>query len=276
MKFNLSHLFRFTLYLICLGLPACGGGTIGSSPTGLVSKSFNGRVVGVNGEGLANASITVSSSGDSGTTDSNGNFSFEARVVEDSSETITIRSADGRITTITTVYPGPDGNFKFTYELVRTLDIAFNDYLFRTTIDGAGCDNRFYATSDEGDRSFFQNQLARFGQISWFFDEIFAVSPGTTCSFSGQVTKGGQAISLLKYKVETGGCSEEESTTQIGEGVTSAAGTYNALFRFDPKLGSCSYRVVFEGAGLPGIVSITAFSKIAQEGCFGDCRSVGE
>jgi len=276
MKSKLNSFFRQTLYLLCLFLPACGGGTVGSSPTGLVSKSFSGRIIDVNGAGLANATITVATSGDTGTTDSNGGFSFEARVVEDSVETITIRSADGRITTVTTVYPGPDGNYEFTYELVKTLKIAFKDFVFETQIKGTGCENRFYAASDESYKRFFENQLARSGKVVWFFDELFSVNPGVTCSFNGKATKSGVPLNRLKFRVETGGCDDLDLSTQIGEGETSEDGTYSAPFRFDPKLRSCSYRLIFEDATLPGKVGIIASSKLERDGCFGDCRSVGE
>jgi len=245
--------------------PGCGGGTVGSSPTGLVGKSFDGRIIDANGQGVSNATVTVLESGDTGTTDANGNFSFTATVTDGSTQTITVRSADGKTVTITDIYPGTDGNYSFTAIFDRVLKVAFEDFLFEASVEGRKCENSFYGLTLFG-KSDYERQLKRTGRVGWFFDELFPVAPGTNCRIVGRATRSGIPISSLPFIIETGGCDGTERRIQSGEDRTSSDGRFVAPFRFDPKPGNCNYNVRFTGdSRLPGDVVIIVSSEYERE-----------
>lgn len=90
--------------LLCT-LTACGGGTTGTGGTG--SSEFSGRIYAESGQGIPNATVVIEETGDTTTSDADGNFSVESTLPSDHA-TILVETAAAQVTTIITDLPsGP-------------------------------------------------------------------------------------------------------------------------------------------------------------------------
>jgi hypothetical protein len=80
---------KYVLFII-LALNSCGGGTAGTSPTGVdIKRVFSGTVVSDDGQAISNAKIEIDNGDASGTSDNSGRFIFSSHANEESNLKIT-------------------------------------------------------------------------------------------------------------------------------------------------------------------------------------------
>jgi len=264
-----------SLFIILI-LGGCGGGTTGSSSTSIVSeKSFRGKIVNTTGAPLSGATVTVAATGESDVTDSDGAYLIVTSVSNDQQEII-IRSADGSFFTITTVFPGPDGNFESTLTLSTTMRLAYRGFTIEARVSGENCAGAFAAIFSD-DPAFNELQASRSGAFGSGFDEILDVPVGANCSITGRVLKNGAPFQNAGWELFTGGCDSASSTsddrtadeqlddrTKLAVGDTGAGGEFSAPFRFDPRPGSCNWTLAFRD-GLPATGFVSVFSRFERD-----------
>lgn len=227
------RIFNLLLIAGTLFLSGCSGG--GTEGTGIPKAVVRGNVVDSNGEALGETSLTILETGDSSTTDENGQFVIHMRegnsrltfliknetldttaileAIPENASQIDVKisvnveedKAEARLISLSTI-----SKFKLKAEVVSSCR-----YAFRTTKDGL---------------------VQRQGLIS-----------GTLCNLKATVLGDGKLIGGVKVAIQRRPCKSNSEWVTAEVGITSTRvrmGTVRIPFRFYTTERACQYRVV--------------------------------
>ena len=213
--------FRSVLaQFICVFLVSCGGGTSG---TGL--NEYEGRVTDISGAPVNGAVMTVQSTGDSATTDANGEFLITSE-------------ASGEEVSILAEAEGFSGHVK-----VRNVFPEHSRIRINMTID---------RVKQEASKVDFNVKAQFVGFCDYYFEnrstirQANAVPGGTICTVKVDLLADGQRLDGASVALEYASCEQNAIWRPVVAGITGAEnpGEVKLSFEFISSSKFCRYRVV--------------------------------
>lgn len=218
---------RLAVFLLCLLIGGCGGGTSGSG-----IKTYEGRVASVAGSALPGVNVTIESTGDSAVTDTLGAF---------------VLKSDAFGAEVPFLIESPEFQNRFVLRDVEeessriTMEVTVNTVTDEVEVNNVTVRAQFAGLCDY----YFENRE--------IIRQANRVPPGTVCSLNVQVLGDGRRLTGVPVTLQYAGCEfgapwNGLQTVITGEGAH--AGSAEINFEFKDSNEYCRYRVLVPvGAG---------------------------
>lgn len=217
---NYARLFLI-FFLLCSG--GCGGGTSGS---GL--KNYHGSIDDTSSRALPGVNVTIESTGDNTTTDTDGKFAFQSSAFGKDISFL-IESTDFKSRVVLQEIPESSAHISLKIVVDTRTDVAVvNQLNVRAGFVGL-CDNYFENTET--------------------IRQANQVPDGTVCTLSAIVRGDGQLLNNIPVALEYSGCNETSAWETIAVALTgleeeNGEGKVKFSFPYHDSSTYCRYRIV--------------------------------
>ena len=200
-------------------LASCGGG---SSGTGVGAESYKGVVLSSDGSPIGNAAVTLSETGDTATTNSDGTFTITSDAGLPSA-TFLIETSSGTSTVVVNELQGSAQSITIAIDEKTASNQVAKAFDIRVKIIGA-CD------------PFFENTRP--------IRQANAVATGTVCRLRISLRSSSGGLANRAYQLQSNGCSLKAPWNSLISGNTDATGVAEVNFAYDDSRENCIYRVL--------------------------------
>ncbi len=230
---------KYILLLLILLLSNCGGGTSGS---GL--HTYEGKIDSTEGNSLSGVNITIESTGDSTTTNDNGEFLIES---EASGEEVPFLLKSPTFENRFILKDIPEDSSRITFDI--TVDTKSDT----VQVNNVRVKARFAGLCDY----YFENRE--------IIRQANRVPIGTICSLNVEVLGDGRRLSNVPVALQYASCkprAEWKTIKAVNTGELRHAGSVEINFEYIDSEEYCRYRIVAPVGGHPqGIYPIDTFTE---------------